>query len=49
MWQAQRKKDERKKRRKEPYSCRRNLGHAVKSCMTVIKNDGALSDEEDLR
>ena len=44
MWQAQRKKDERKKRRKDLHLCRQILGHTVKSCMTVIRNDVALSD-----
>lgn len=46
MWQAQRKKDERKKRRKDRHPCRQVLGHTVKSCMTVISNDVALSDNE---
>lgn len=48
MWQAQQKKDERKKRRKDLHPDRQVLGYTVKSCMTVIRDDVALSDEEKL-
>ncbi len=30
---------------KEYVSCGQILGHTVKNCMTVIRNDGALSDK----
>ena len=33
---------------KELVSCGHILGHTVKNCMTVISNDGALSDERNL-
>lgn len=46
MWQAQRKCQERRKRRKEKRPERFYLGRAVKSCTTVIDYDGALSGSE---
>lgn len=36
MWQAQEKRFERKRRRKEGLPVYLYLGHAVKNCMTVI-------------
>lgn len=43
MWQAQTTDFERGRRRKEEPPAGSCLGHTVKSCMTVIKIDGALS------
>ena len=44
MRQAQTICPERKRRRKERRPERFYIGHAVKSCMTVIESDGALSE-----
>lgn len=44
MCQAQEKKSERKKCRKDMCPETDTLGHAVKNCMTVISKDGELSD-----
>lgn len=44
MWQAQEKDQERRKRRKGELPDDSYLGHTVKSCMTVIESDGALSE-----
>ena len=49
MWQAHTTDFERGKRRKEELSAGSCLGHTVKNCMTVIKVDGALSGNLELK
>ena len=49
MWQAQATDFERGRRRKEELSAGSYLGHTVKNCMTVIKSDGALSGNLELK